>query len=100
MNTRDDSELATISEGEAEPSGPAPLFVLRVMTGKDAGKTRVLDWNVAPRVMVGQSRLCELPLGDARVSRRHLSLAPAGHRVRVTDLESTNGTRANGVRIV
>jgi two-component system response regulator HydG len=95
-----DSELATISEGEAEPSGPAPLFVLRVMTGKDAGKTRVLDWNVAPRVMVGQSRLCELALADARVSRRHLSVAPAGHRVRVTDLDSTNGTRANGIRIV
>jgi two-component system, NtrC family, response regulator HydG len=100
MSLRDDSELATISEGEAEPSGPAPLFVLRVMTGKEAGKTRVLDWNVAPRVMVGQSRLCELAIADARVSRRHLSLAPAGHRVRLTDLASTNGTRVSGVRIV
>jgi DNA-binding NtrC family response regulator len=100
MAARDDSELATISEGEAEPSGPAPLFVLRVMNGRDAGKTRVLDWNVAPRVMVGQSRLSELALADARVSRRHLALAPAGHRVRVTDLESTNGTRVGGIRIV
>ena len=100
MSPRDDAELSTISEGETEPSGPAPLFVLRVMTGKDAGKTRVLDWNVAPRVMVGQSRLCELALGDARVSRRHLSVAPAGHHVRVTDLASTNGTRVGGIRIV
>ena len=100
MSARDDSELATISEGEADPAGPAPLFVLRVMNGKDAGKTRVLDWNAASRVLVGQSRLCELALGDARVSRRHLALAPAGHRVRVTDLESTNGTRVGGTRVV
>jgi len=100
MSAREDHELATLSEREDEPTGPPPLFVLRVTNGKDVGKTRVLDWNAAPRVMVGQSRLCELALGDGRVSRRHLSLAPAGHRVRVTDLESTNGTRVAGIRIV
>ncbi|HSO31622.1 MAG TPA: sigma 54-interacting transcriptional regulator [Labilithrix sp.] len=99
MSGRDDSELATISEGGDEPAGPAPLFVLRVLSGKEAGKARVLDWNVAPRVMVGQSRLCELALADARVSRRHLAVAPAGHRVRVTDLASTNGTRIGGIRV-
>jgi DNA-binding NtrC family response regulator len=93
-------EIATISAGENEPSGPAPLFVLRVMTGSDAGKSRVLDWNAAPRVLVGQSRLCELVLGDKMVSRRHLALSPAGHGVRVTDLGATNGTRIGGVRIV
>ncbi|MDB4936521.1 MAG: sigma-54 dependent transcriptional regulator [Labilithrix sp.] len=97
---RHDQTLATISEGPGEPAGPAPLFVLRVATGKDAGKSRVLDWNVAPRVLVGQSRLCELAVGDPRVSRRHLAIAPAGHGVRVTDLGSTNGTRVNGLRIV
>jgi DNA-binding NtrC family response regulator len=97
---RPDQTLATISEGRDEPAGPPPLFVLRVATGKDAGKSRVLDWNAAPRALVGQSRLCELPLADPRVSRRHLAVAPAGHAVRVTDLGSTNGTRVGGVRIV
>ena len=96
-----DLTLATISDsGTGEAAGPAPLFVVRVATGKDAGKSRVLDWNVAPRVLVGQSRLCEVPLADPRVSRRHLALAPAGHAVRITDLGSTNGTRIGGIRIV
>ena len=95
-----DLTLATISDDAGEATGPAPLFVVRVATGKDTGKSRVLDWNVAPRVLVGQSRLCEVPLSDPRVSRRHLALAPAGHAVRMTDLGSTNGTRIGGVRIV
>jgi DNA-binding NtrC family response regulator len=98
--TLSSAELATISEGPNEPAGPAPLYVLRVMTGKDTGKSRVLDWNAAPRVLVGQSRLCELVLADLRVSRRHLAFAPAGHGVRVTDLSSSNGTRIGGIRVV
>jgi two-component system response regulator HydG len=98
--TRHDQTLATIVEGHDEPAGPPPLFVLRVATGKDAGKSRVLDWNAAPRALVGQSRLCELALADPRVSRRHLAVAPAGHAVRVTDLGSTNGTRIGGLRVV
>jgi DNA-binding NtrC family response regulator len=97
---RYDQTLATIAEGDGGPAGPAPLYVLRVAGGKDTGKSRVLDWNVAPRVLVGQSRLCELALADPRVSRRHLAVAPAGHAVRLTDLGSTNGTRVNGLRIV
>jgi two-component system response regulator HydG len=97
---RHDQTLATIVERHDEPAGPPPLFVLRVVTGKDVGKSRVLDWNAAPRALVGQSRLCELPLADARVSRRHLAVAPAGHAVRITDLGSTNGTRVGGLRIV
>ena len=96
----DDSELSTVSAGEAEPSGPAPLYVLRVATGKDTGKSLVLDWNARPRVLVGQSRVCDLVLSDPRVSRRHLALSPDGHRVRVTDLGATNGTRIGGVRMI
>jgi DNA-binding NtrC family response regulator len=96
-----DLTLATIADsGPGEAAGPAPLYVVRVASGKDSGKSRVLDWNVAPRVLVGQSRLCEVPLADPRVSRRHLALAPAGHAVRITDLGSTNGTRIGGIRIV
>ena len=96
-----DLTLETIADPVAgEPAGPAPLFALRVMTGKDAGKSRVLDWNLTPRVLVGQSRLCEVAVVDPRVSRRHLALAPAGHAVRLTDLGSTNGTRVGGLRLV
>ncbi len=93
-------ELRTISEPMDDPTGPAPLFVLRVTAGKDNGKSKVLDWNATPRVLVGQSQVSDLVLDDARVSRRHLAFAPDGHLVRVTDLGTTNGTRIGGVRIV
>lgn len=94
-----DDELATVAADD-RPSGPAPLFVARVATGKDAGKSLVLDWNARPRVLVGKSAICDLVLDDPRVSRRHLALAPDGHRVRVTDLGATNGTRIAGVRMI
>src|SRR5260221_6655907 len=68
---QDDDELATVQGGEGVVSGPAPLFVLRVASGKDTGRSLVLDWNARPRVLVGQSRVCDLVLVDPRVSRRH-----------------------------
>ena len=92
-------DLATLTEDPTEEVGPTPLYVLRVMTGPDANKTLVLDWNRVPRVMVGQSRVAELSIQDPRVSRRHLAVAPEGHGVRVTDLGATNGTRVGGVRV-
>ncbi len=94
------TEQETIGDPSRAPQGPAPLFVARVASGKDNGKTLVLDWNATPRVLVGQSRVCELVLDDPRVSRRHLALAPEGHGVRVSDLGTTNGTRIAGLRIV
>ncbi len=45
-------------------------------------------------------RECDgLALADAQVSRRHLELRPAGDRLVVTDLGSTNGTFLDGERI-
>ena len=93
-------EQETIGDPSASPIGPAPLYVARVATGKDTGKSLVLDWNATPRVMVGQSRVCDFVLADPRVSRRHLALAPEGHGVRLTDLGTTNGTRIGGLRII
>ncbi|MBX3187792.1 MAG: sigma 54-dependent Fis family transcriptional regulator [Labilithrix sp.] len=95
-----DQELATVSAGDLEPRGPAPLFVLRIAAGRDAGKSLVLDWNARPRVLVGQSPVCDFVLADPRVSRRHLALSPEGHRVRLTDLGTTNGTRVGGVQMI
>jgi hypothetical protein len=44
-----DDELATVSAGDDATDGPPPLYVLRVATGKDAGKSLVLDWNARPQ---------------------------------------------------
>ncbi len=97
---RADADLTTVSEAHDEPAGPPPLYVVRVASGADAGKSIVLDWNATPRVLVGKSPVCDFVLGDVRVSRRHLALEPRGHEVHLVDLGATNGTWIGGVRVL
>ncbi|HJV23249.1 MAG TPA: GGDEF domain-containing protein [Holophagaceae bacterium] len=51
------------------------------------------------RYILGRSAHCEIPLMDGEVSRQHAALTvtpgPAGLKVQVEDLKSTNGTRLN-----
>lgn len=75
------------------------IFVLRVIEGPDAGETKVLDGVNEGRVLVGQSSVCTLRLTDRSVSRRHAALRREPDAWRLEDLDSTNGTRVNGVRI-
>jgi pSer/pThr/pTyr-binding forkhead associated (FHA) protein len=44
-------------------------------------------------------RDCDVSIEDRQVSRRHLSLRPAGQQLDVEDLGSSNGTLVNGQRI-
>jgi DNA-binding NtrC family response regulator len=92
--------IETVTDRADGEQGPPPLYVLRVASGGEAGKSLVLDWNQTPSPVVGQSRVCDLTLHDPRVSRRHLSLSPEGHAVRLRDVGSTNGTRVGGVRVI
>jgi DNA-binding NtrC family response regulator len=94
-------ELLTVADGPAgENGGPAPLYICRVSQGPGAGMSLALDWAKRPAYLVGQGPLCELRLLDPRASRRHLSIAPHGSLLRVTDLGSSNGTRVCGQRIM
>ena len=49
---------------------------------------------------VGSSPVCEVRLNDEAVSRRHAAIDVEGDRLRITDLESKNGTRVNGTLIL
>ncbi len=73
---------------------------LEVVAGPDIGKTFELDPDAhsAVRVFAGKSTACELALSDELVSRRHCAFELDGSGVRLTDLDSTNGTTVNGVR--
>jgi transcriptional regulator with AAA-type ATPase domain len=51
------------------------------------------------RVVVGSAEPCALRLADPTVSRRHAQLDVADDAVDVTDLESSNGTFCDGVRV-
>jgi pSer/pThr/pTyr-binding forkhead associated (FHA) protein len=50
-------------------------------------------------VTIGRAIACDLVLDDATVSRRHAELRLVGSTWVLVDLDSTNGTRANGWRV-
>jgi transcriptional regulator with PAS, ATPase and Fis domain len=68
--------------------GPLERQRVTVVSELDAGQGVLVD----KTVLVGTSDVCDLRLTDPTVSRRHLTLSPAGIGVRVQDLESRNGT--------
>lgn len=51
-------------------------------------------------VLVGRNPGCDLQINSPRISRRHCFLARLGDGIEVRDLESRNGTRINGRRVV
>jgi DNA-binding NtrC family response regulator len=89
----------TIS-GKRDEAGIAIDLQLVVTAGPDKGKTFVVTGDAASRSYVGTSVACDLRLADRLVSRRHAALEVVRNRLRITDLESTNGTKLNGCEIV
>jgi DNA-binding NtrC family response regulator len=69
---------------------------LLVLTGPNQGREVVIGKNV---FAIGTDSHNDLVLEDSTVSRRHceLHLGPGGHRIR--DLDSTNGTLVQGVKV-
>ncbi|HZO14357.1 MAG TPA: sigma 54-interacting transcriptional regulator [Polyangiaceae bacterium] len=102
MSSRDDPETRTVMQVAAAAPAESGLasFSLYVVEGPDAGARYELDANHPSRILVGKSEACEVRLSDPSVSRRHLSLAIDGRRLHVQDLDSTNGTIADGVALV
>jgi len=70
-----------------------------VTDGPDRGASFTVDSSVPAPVLIGKSPACAIRLADPEVSRRHAALELVGHRLHLTDLESTNGTTVDGVAI-
>lgn len=69
---------------------------LLVIDGSEAGRHAELG---AHPTVIGRNTDCELPLRDGCVSKRHCQVTEEAGMVWVTDLDSTNGTFLDGVRI-
>ena len=91
---------STIALSINELTSNAPSFVLIVVDGPDKGAKYIVDGTSPSRVLIGKSPSCEIKLTDAAASRRHASLYIARGRLRLTDLESTNGTFVNGISVI
>jgi DNA-binding NtrC family response regulator len=91
-------DAATVPE--PNPSAPERSeFLLRVTQGPDAGATLRVSLSDPQRVLVGTSEACTLRLSDPAVSRRHLALELTPQGLKLVDLDSTNGTRVDRVRV-
>ena len=78
----------------------APKYILTAKTGPDRGRRFTLDPTKVTRLLIGNGPACDVRLSDRTVSRRHAAIEYAESRLRVTDLQSTNGTFVDGVSIV
>jgi len=84
-----------VAPPEAEEAPPPPPEQ-EIVTLTVAGKTHEIT---TPRVVLGRSRGCEVPVPDVNVSRRHAELRQEGATYWIVDLDSTNGTAVNGKQV-
>jgi DNA-binding NtrC family response regulator len=83
----------------AEGSAEDGTFVALVTDGPDKGKRLAFDASTPSRVLLGTSPVCGLQLTDTEVSRRHAALEVVPGGIRLTDLQSTNGTYVDRVSV-
>ena len=73
---------------------PSSGVTLKILHGADRGKVYE---NLAPPLTVGREEGNDIQLNDERVSRCHFKLQRDNDRLVLTDLDSTNGTKVNGI---
>ena len=78
-------------ESPAAPA-PAPTGAALSFAGKRHEITQ-------PRVVLGRSKDCDIPVLDPNVSRRHAEVRQDGSAYTLVDLESTNGIEIDGQRV-
>ncbi|KAA1260115.1 FHA domain-containing protein FhaA [Rubripirellula obstinata] len=75
-------------------NSPMPGVTLKILHGADRGKVYE---ELSPPFTVGREEGNDIQLNDERVSRCHFKVQKDNDRLVLTDLESTNGTKVNGV---
>ncbi len=98
----DGTQWVTDTPPRKPPASPAPK-PSRVKTSyalwyqKDQGEWSSCD--LLDEMVIGRQSDCELPISDARISRRHAKLETKADGIWLTDLGSQNGTYVEGKRL-
>ncbi len=72
---------------------------LRLTITDRAGVIKDVEWNVEGSLFVGRSDICNIYFDDDRLSKQHFVIETNKMGCYIEDLESTNGTFVNGVKI-
>ncbi|MEZ4439097.1 MAG: sigma 54-interacting transcriptional regulator [Polyangiaceae bacterium] len=94
------ADLATELEATGFDQGEDALEADQVYLIVDqAGHRRIIDLPDGAELVAGRDEDCTLRIDEPKVSRRHFALRRNGALVVLEDLDSTNGTKLNGVTL-
>lgn len=90
--------------GKSEPVNPEELVkadtkLIRLTITDRSGAIRDVEWNVEGSLFVGRSNICNIFFDDDRLSKQHFVIEATKMGCYIEDLESTNGTYVNGVKM-
>ena len=91
---------SNISQRQRVSLSDEPGFAvsLEIVSGL-LGEGNVIQTTIYKSLIVGRASFCDLSLEDGRMSRQHFALEHKDGEVFITDLQTTNGTFVNGVRV-
>lgn len=81
-----------------EAVSPDTKRIKLVITDR-AGQVKEVEWNVEGSIFIGRSEMCNIFFDDDRLSRQHFAIEVTKVACYIEDLETTNGTFVNGVRL-
>ena len=73
--------------------------LIRLTITDRLGTTREVEYNVEGSVFIGRSDICEIFFDDDRLSKQHFVIEVTKMGCYINDLDSTNGTFVNGVKV-
>ncbi len=73
--------------------------LIRLTITDRQGLTREVEYTVEGSVFVGRSNICEIFFDDDRLSKQHFVIEVTKMGCNIIDLDSTNGTFVNGVKL-
>lgn len=72
---------------------------IRLTITDRSGAIKDVEWNVEGSLFVGRSDICNIFFDDDRLSKQHFVIEATKMGCYIEDLESTNGTFVNGVKM-
>ncbi len=90
---------AKIVEVESGSLHKADSKTIRLTITDRTGAIRDVDWTVEGSIFVGRSDICNIYFDDDRLSKQHFAIEATKMACYIDDLESTNGTFVNGVKL-
>ncbi len=96
MDWEEETHVSDDAENTHEPAGDRDRAYLIVLAGSNVGEMFKIT---ASQIVLGRGQGADIQLLDEGISRKHARIRMDGSDMVVEDLESRNGTFANGQRV-